>query len=61
MTVTMDFEIHDGAGEADGGFLFVWSGSNPEYSGDTWHRSLNEALEEARDCFGLDPSDWGVP
>jgi hypothetical protein len=53
-SVKLDFEIQEEAG----GSLLGWSGPTREYCGDTWHPSLNDALEQARLWFGIEASQW---
>lgn len=53
----LDFEIR----EESGGFLLLWSGPATTDAGDTWHPSLDGAIEQARLWFGIDPRDWEQP
>jgi hypothetical protein len=52
--VKINFEIH----QSNAGFFFVYGGSDPEYCGDSWHESLNEALEAAKESFGIEVDEW---
>jgi hypothetical protein len=40
------------------GFLLEWAGPTAADSGDTWHPTIEEALEQAEASFGIKPSDW---
>jgi len=53
----LDFVILDNEGD---GFILEWKGeeASAPYSGDTWHTSLEDALEQARENFGIDSSWW---
>ena len=43
----------------DGTFLLYWRSSNPDYiSSDSWHKTLAEALEAAKEVFGVAPESW---
>jgi hypothetical protein len=44
--------------KSDDGFVLEWKSRNTEDSGDAWHSSIAEALEQARDAFGVQPSEW---
>lgn len=48
--------------EADGAFYLKWVSSNSHYvSSDSWHKTLDEAVEQAKHSFGVDPKDWRDP
>ncbi len=52
--VVVDLEI-----QSDGpGFLLCCEALDGRHSSDTWHASLAEALEAAREFFGIEPHDW---
>jgi hypothetical protein len=54
--VAVDFRVtSDGAG-----YGFEWSSDDPEIIGDTWHETLDDALEQAQLSFGIHPSEWQV-
>ena len=55
--VTLDLEILDDGDE----FILAWNGPSQDYCNDTWHRTLDAALEEARLRFGIEPSEWVPP
>ncbi|MDP8953160.1 MAG: hypothetical protein M3N18_13170 [Actinomycetota bacterium] len=44
--------------EAPGGYLFEWHSRNTKHRGDTWHETLESALEQAKLWFGIDPGEW---
>jgi hypothetical protein len=50
----VDFEIS----EVVGGYLLEWYSRNTNHWGDTWHDTLEGALEEARHSFGIQPDEW---
>jgi hypothetical protein len=53
-TVKLDIEILD-----DGdGFVLSWKGPSANYSNDTWHQTVEAAVEAARLRFGIDSSEW---
>ena len=39
-------------------FLLVWNGSEPNFGGDTWHQSLEDAVHQAELWFGISPLEW---
>lgn len=45
--------------ESDGsGFFLMRYDADGEFSGDTWHQSLEEAKEQAHFEFGITNTDW---
>ena len=44
-------------GSDQGYFLYRYS-SNGEFAGDTWHRTLEEAYDQAENEFDILPDDW---
>jgi hypothetical protein len=55
--VKLDFEIiDDGAG-----FVLAWTGPSQDYCNDTWHETVDAALEDARLRFGIEPGEWTPP
>jgi hypothetical protein len=55
--VTLDFEIQ----AADGGYLLIWQGTERRHCGDTWHASVDAAMEQAKVWFGIEPQEWSSP
>jgi len=50
----LDIEIlHD-----ESGYFLVWESRNTEHAGDTWHETLEDAVDQARKSFGVRPEDW---
>ena len=56
----VDLEIHDLA-DTGAGYLLVATSSEPTFNGDTWHPTLEEALEHARRSYGAPASEWQQP
>lgn len=55
--IKMNFEIHQEDG--DSYFLNYYDAENDgRYNGDSWHTTLEEALEQAKCGFGVDPEYW---
>jgi len=50
----VDFEVH----EVDGGYILAWYSHNTSHHGDSWHESLEDALEQASTEFGVTPEEW---
>src|ERR671913_400952 len=50
----VDFEI----GEVEGGYILEWFSCNTSHHGDSWHETLEDALEQARTEFGVRPEEW---
>ena len=50
----MDFEIS----KVEGGYVFEWHSRNTDHQGDTWHETLEDALEGARLSSGIEPPEW---
>jgi hypothetical protein len=45
--------------EFDGtGYLLICSAQDGSFSWDTWHESLNDAENQARDDYGVQSGDW---
>lgn len=50
----------------DGGYLLIWGcplaetghSEGPPKSGDSWHATLADAEQAAREMFGIGPEDW---
>ncbi len=41
------------------GFYLISESSNPKFrGGDSWHKTMREALEQARFEFGVSPDEW---
>ena len=52
--VTFNLEIlFDGEG-----WLLVFDSLHPEFCGDTWHESLEDAERQPQEDFGIEPSQW---
>jgi hypothetical protein len=50
----VDFEIIEQAG----GYTFEYHSRNTRHWGDTWHETLEDALEYAEEYFGIEPKEW---
>lgn len=50
-----DVRILEGRAE----FILEWQSADGEYSNDSWHERIEEAEAEARERFGIAPSEWG--
>ena len=46
--------------EVDGGYILEWQSRTTSDSSDSWHLSLDEALDAARHWFGIKPDEWVV-
>jgi hypothetical protein len=55
--VVLDLEIH-ALDRPDTGFLLVSSSTDPEFTGDTWHETLDLALQQAEHDYGVQASEW---
>jgi len=55
--VVLDLEIH-ALDRPDTGFLLLASSSDPEFNGDTWHETLELALQQAEHDYGVQSSEW---
>jgi hypothetical protein len=55
--VPLNLEIVSGDGS---GYFLRRSSTNTSYIGDSWHASLEDAIEQARFEFGIEPSEWEV-
>jgi hypothetical protein len=55
--VQLDVEIHE-LDPPESGFLLISSSSDPEFNGDSWHLTLEQALQQAEHQFGILPSEW---
>jgi hypothetical protein len=53
--VVLDLEIVDDDG---GHFLLLYSARNTDMAGDTWHETLEDALDAAETNFGVARSEW---
>ena len=47
-------------GDDQNGFLLQWEARDTSYSGDTWHQSIEDAIEQARLAFGIAPEEWRI-
>ena len=50
----VDFEVH----EVEGGCVLQWFSRNTGHHGDSWHETLEDALEQASTEFGVRPEDF---
>ena len=50
----VDFEVH----EVEGGYILEWFSPNTTHHGDSWHETLDDALEQASTGFGVRPEEW---
>jgi hypothetical protein len=50
----VDFEVD----EVEGGYILAWFSRNTGHHGDSWHETLEDALEQARTEFGVRPEEW---
>ena len=50
----VDFEID----EVEGAYILEWSSRNTNHHGDSWHETLEGALEQASTEFGVKPEEW---
>jgi hypothetical protein len=50
----VDFEIH----EVEGGYILEWYARNTRHHGDSWHETLEDALEQANAAFDVRPEEW---
>jgi hypothetical protein len=50
----VDFEVH----EVDGCYILAWYSRNTSHHGDSWHESLEDAMEQAITEFGVMPEEW---
>ena len=55
--VELDLEIQ-ALEDPERGFLLVSSSNESAFNGDTWHESLELALQQAEHDFGVQPSEW---
>ena len=44
--------------DADSGFILEWWDEGKRYVGDTWHESINDALAQAEQWFGITADQW---
>ena len=51
---TIDIEIS----KEGGGYLIVWQSQSGSRSGDTWHESLEDAENQAKQDFGIEDWEW---
>jgi hypothetical protein len=52
--VVLDVEIE----AIEGGFIFFWQSRDGSRIGDSWHRTLQEAEEAAREELGIERDQW---
>jgi len=57
INVLLNLEIVRGDGS---GYFLQSSSTNISYVGDTWHESLEGAIEQAKFQFGIEPREWEV-
>jgi hypothetical protein len=50
----VDFEID----ELEVGYILAWYSRNSSHHGDSWHETLEDALEQASTEFGVRPEEW---
>jgi len=50
----VDFEVN----ELEGGYILEWISRNTSHHGDSWHETLDDALEQASAEFGVRPEEW---
>jgi hypothetical protein len=50
----VDFEIS----EVEGGYILEGFSQNTSHHGDSWHETLEDALEQANIDFGIRPEEW---
>ena len=50
----VDFEID----EVEGGYVLEWFSRNTSHHGDSWHETLEDALERAGTEFGIRPEEF---
>jgi hypothetical protein len=50
----VDFEIH----KLEDGYILEWFSRNTGHHGDSWHETLEDALEQASTEFGVRPEEW---
>lgn len=55
--IELDLKIH-ALDHPEAGFLLVSSSADPEFNGDSWHESLDLALQQAAHDFGVQTSEW---
>jgi hypothetical protein len=44
--------------ELEGGYILEWYSRNTSHRGDSWHETLEDALEQASTEFGVRPEEW---
>ena len=47
--------------ETEEGFIVEWKSKKPDQSNDSVHATLEEALRQAKDQFGIEASEWQLP
>jgi hypothetical protein len=59
-TVAVDLQILSEGGSS---FVLEWNGPAPEWRGDTWHFTLEDAMAQAASSFGIRIEEWqdGAP
>jgi hypothetical protein len=50
----VDFEVN----ELEDGYILAWYSHNTSNHGDSWHETLEDALEHASAEFGVRPEEW---
>jgi hypothetical protein len=50
----VDFEVD----EVEGGYILEWYSRNTTHHGDSWHETLEDALEQAKTEFDIRPEEW---
>jgi len=56
--VRLDFSIVQ---DGESSYLLQWVGPEPESTSDTWHESLEAAIQQAKYSFGVEPDEWQTP
>jgi len=47
--------------EAEGGFILAWQSRETDHANDTWHETLEDALNQAVKQFGVKADEWTKP
>jgi hypothetical protein len=50
----VDFKVH----EVEGGYILQWFSRDTGHHGDSWHETLEDALEQASTEFGVRPDEF---
>jgi hypothetical protein len=57
-TLTKTVEVNLVILDDGAGYLLEWVGPTAEYSGDTWHETVEEAVAHAESALGVPPQLW---